>query len=422
VLIALAVLVLISVLLLRLARGTSEAPVQEAPPQGTSIEPATDVLILIEAAGDALIESGFDVTDVQSDLYDIARAYGMSETEIIALPTAVLVSTRTGGQLRTGAVASGRQRLRLHQIEALDEVVALARCGQIDPREALARIEAIRWLPPPFTPLTQLLGYVLATVGLAVLLGSSWRGVVVSAGLGALAGGLLLVGTRIPDRFRVLIIVATSFSVSLTVFLLLRTGLQFDVLPCLIAPLVTLLPGALLTTSVIELSTGEMISGAGRLAAGGAQLVLLGLGIVAAAALAGVPALQLATPEPALGLLGPWLAVACFRRRRRDAPVRPAPLNGMDSYCALCGLRRSGAWRSGVRRSALRVRWRRGNDPRGRSAGAPAHRPACHRQFHPGVLAPGARRARPHRGGHNLTEPEPVPPYPERSRTADSTP
>ena len=37
----------------------------------------------------------------------------------------------------------------------------------------------------------------LATVGLAVLLGSSWTGMVVSAALGALAGGLLLVGTSL---------------------------------------------------------------------------------------------------------------------------------------------------------------------------------------------------------------------------------
>jgi uncharacterized membrane protein YjjP (DUF1212 family) len=312
VLIALAVLVLVSVLLLRLARRTPEAPADEAVTPVAGMEPATEVLMLMESAGNALVESGFVVTDVESDLQDIARAYGMSESDIIVMPTAVLVSARAGGQVRTGVVSAGRERLRLHQIEELDDVVTQARSGRINPREATAHIAAIRSLSPPFTPAMQLLGHVLATVGLAVLLGSSWIGLAVSAGLGALAGGLLFVGGRIPNRFKVLIIVITSFGVSLTMFLLLRTGLQFDVLPALIAPLVTLLPGALLTTAVIELSTGEMISGAGRLAAGATQLVLLGLGILGAAALAGVPALPLATPEPALGLLGPWLAVALF--------------------------------------------------------------------------------------------------------------
>jgi len=106
--------------------------------------------------------------------------------------------------------------------------------------------------------------------------------------------------------------VLASFVVGLSVFLLSRTSLDFGVLPALIAPLAMLLPGALLTTSVIELSTGQMISGAGRLAAGGMQLVLLALGIVAAAALVGIPAIELSKAETPLGPIGPWLAVAVF--------------------------------------------------------------------------------------------------------------
>jgi uncharacterized membrane protein YjjP (DUF1212 family) len=114
---------------------------------------------------------------VDSNLEEIARAYGMADTEIIALPTALLVSSRTGGRLRTRAVTSGRQRLRLHQIEELDDVVRMARTGRIDPRSAHDRIVAIRTRPPPFGPSMQVVGQVLATVGLVVLLGSSWLGI-----------------------------------------------------------------------------------------------------------------------------------------------------------------------------------------------------------------------------------------------------
>jgi uncharacterized membrane protein YjjP (DUF1212 family) len=313
VLIALAVLVLVSLVLLRLARkGEGQVAQPEAAPPRIGTEPATDVLVLLASAGEALIDSGFDVDDVDANLEEIARAYGMADTEIIALPTALLVSSGTGGRLRTRAVTSGRRRLRLHQVEEVDDVVRVARTGRIDPRWAHDQIVAIRTRPPPFGPSMQLVGQVLATVGLVVLLGSSWLGIVVAAGLGGLTGVLLLAGNRVPARFQVLLTVAASFSVSLVVFLLSRTGLDFDVAPSLIAPLVTLLPGALLTTSVIELSTGQMISGAGRLAAGAAQLVLLGLGILAAAALVGVPAFDLTAAKPALGAVGPWLAVGVF--------------------------------------------------------------------------------------------------------------
>ena len=94
-------------------------------------------------------------------------------------------------------------------------------------------------------------------------------------------------------------------------FLLARAGLDVGALPsALIAPLVTLLPGALLTTGVIELSTGQMVSGAGRIAAGTMQLVMLAFGITAAGALAGIPAVPLSSGS--VGWFGPWVAIAVF--------------------------------------------------------------------------------------------------------------
>ena len=165
---------------------------------------------------------------------------------------------------------------------------------------------------PRFGPLVQLAGQMITSLGLAVLLGAGWIELGVATALGAVVGGMLLIGRRVPEQFRVLVTVPASFGVALTVFLLSLAGLQIEVLPTLVAPLVTLLPGALLTTAVVELATGQMIAGAARLASGAMQLVLLALGIVAAATLVGVPSLYLTDLEPALGAVGPWLAVAVF--------------------------------------------------------------------------------------------------------------
>ena len=140
------------------------------------------------------------------------RAYGMADTEIVALPTALLVSSGTGGRLQTRAVTSGRQRLRLHQIEELDDVVGVARAGQIDPRSAHDQIVAIRTRPPPFGPSTQVVGQVLATVGLAVLLGSPWLG---SCGRRPRRPDRGPPARRqaVPPRLQVLLTVAASFTV-----------------------------------------------------------------------------------------------------------------------------------------------------------------------------------------------------------------
>ena len=80
-------------------------------------------------------------------------------------------------------MATGTVQLRLHQIEALDDVVDPSRLG-LDPREAVRGSERSGREPPPFPPLVQLLGSVLATMGLAVLLGSSGRGMVIAGTAG----------------------------------------------------------------------------------------------------------------------------------------------------------------------------------------------------------------------------------------------
>lgn len=174
----------------------------------------------------------------------------------------------------------------------------------------------------------RVVGYAFLSGALSVLLGASWVGVLLAGGLGLVTGAALLVSERVPRRYGALITVAIAFLAALTVFLLLRAGWGTGILAALLAPLVVLLPGALLTTAVLELSTGHMISGAGRAAAGAMQLVLLGAGIVTAGALVGVPDFDFSKQPGLLGPIAPWIAVAVFGVAisvHRCAPLRSIP-------------------------------------------------------------------------------------------------
>ena len=55
----------------------------------------------------------------------------------------------------------------------------------------------------------------------------------------------------------------------------------------LVPPLVTFLPGGMLTLGMVELAYGDMVSGSSRLITGFVQLVLLTFGLAAGAALLG---------------------------------------------------------------------------------------------------------------------------------------
>ncbi|KQZ11341.1 hypothetical protein ASD23_04555 [Agromyces sp. Root1464] len=281
------------------------------PAAGTTPPPAV-TLAAMESVGEAMIDAGYSVTTVHAALLDIATVNAAPATEIIVFPTALIVSARGVGDLSTGAVSSGSSKLTLSQIDALNRTVEAARSGAIDPATTRRRIRALRRQPMPYSPVQRVVAYALLSGGLSVLLGASWAGAGAAAVLGVFAGAAQLLSARAPRDYQALVTVAIAFGVSIAVFLLIRAGLDPGVLPALIAPLVTLLPGSLLTTGVIELATGQMMSGGGRLAAGTMQLVLLAVGIVGAAALVGVPRIDFTTASLPIGPIAPWIAVAVF--------------------------------------------------------------------------------------------------------------
>ena len=333
--IAAAVLLTGTVLVVLLARRPD--PVRLQPAHATSVrdsanedtEGAAARLASLEAVGEAMLDAGYSVTGVRSALVDIAEVNGYPDTEVVVFPTALFVSARGLGEVRTGAVSSGHSELMLNQIDALDDVVKAARAEPSDPASVTAGVAAVRILPPPYSRSQRILAHALLSGSISVLLGASWAGVGVAAALGLLVGAILLRTEHTWFRYQALITVALAFVVSVVVFSLTRFGLDPGVLAALIAPLVTLLPGGLLTTGVIELATGQMMAGAGRLAAGVMRLVLLGAGIVAGASLVGVPMLEFDQAQNPIGPLGPWLAVAVF---------------GVAIVIAQCGRPRSMPW------------------------------------------------------------------------------
>jgi uncharacterized membrane protein YjjP (DUF1212 family) len=277
----------------------------------TDATPA-EVLRLLVAAGEAMVDAGHTVSSVADTLGEIAVAHGVGGAETVVLPTALLVSVPDGAGVATAAVSTGRRPLLLHQVDDLADVLRDATTGAVAPTRTTAAIAFLRAAAPPFGTMARLGGYLLLSVGLAALLGGSWVDLLVAGALGLAVGALQLAVGPMPSGVEVVLTVAAAFAVSAVVLLLARVVPELGVLPALVAPLVLFLPGGLLTTGVIELATGQMLSGAGRVAAGTMQLVLLAGGIVAAAALVGVPAVDLAGGAQALGPVAPWVGVALF--------------------------------------------------------------------------------------------------------------
>lgn len=315
---AVAVLLLAIVVIIVVSRRIRPAIARPrpAPADGSAVSVergGDDLMDLLVELGDAMVRSGAPVTHVQADLLRIAATNGVHDAEIVVLPTALIITVPGQGESRTEVATSGGTGLRLDQIDAVFRTAAAAEYGEIGPREALRQLRTIRTMPSSVGPPVVVLGHAVIAVGLAIVLAGTWLSFPVAAALGAAVGGIKLVTAGRSAALQVFVPIGCAFAVSTAVALLARTSLDPGVLPPVLGALVTFIPGGLLTTAVLELATGQMISGASRFIFGGLQLVLLAIGIVGGVQLVGLPVIDIVpADDSAAGAISPWLGVLVF--------------------------------------------------------------------------------------------------------------
>ena len=275
--------------------------------------PDVQTLALLLELGRVLISTGVAVSMVESTLRRVAVLHGIDDLGTIIFPTSLVLSIPGGGEVHTEAGAVDPAPLRLDQMADVTNLVRCLTHTSISVDQAQAELRRIQRSNPPFSPSLRVAGYYLTTVGLVLILNGTWKELLVGGAVGA-AVGLALVATRhitaswyVP--FQPLVAALASSIAAFTAAHLIG---DFRVVPALVAPLVTMLPGSKLTMGVIELVTGHLVAGTARVASGLMQLVLLALGIVAGAQLVGVPGEGLRTGEASsmLGMIAPWVGIA----------------------------------------------------------------------------------------------------------------
>jgi uncharacterized membrane protein YjjP (DUF1212 family) len=279
-----------------------------------SSSPATDptLLTFIAQLGAALSEMGEPVSAVQERLTTVARAYGAPNARVSAFPTYFMISMGTGEPVVLELTTSFGGSFRLDQFSAVDRLVGDATRGTVAPAEGLTRLAAVRASAPRFTTLVRILGYSVLTVGLSLILNPSRSDVAAAAVFGVVVGALREAAANRPN-LRVLLPVLAAFTVSTLAALAVCNELVDPPLRAIVASLVVFLPGATLTTAVVELAAGQMVSGSSRLVTGAVQLALLAFGILAGIEAVGVATVRvLSGSGDLIGDRAPWLGVVVF--------------------------------------------------------------------------------------------------------------
>lgn len=271
-----------------------------------------DVRMFLATLGAALSAIGETVDAVESRLALIARSYGIADARISVFPTFLLLTLGQGKAATIEPATRLSATPRLDQIAAVHQLAETAERGEIEPAAGLARLDEIRRLDNRFGDVAGVLGYVVLTIGIALILHPAGRDVASAAGLGALVGVLRRLG-----RGRRTLEVLMPFLAATCVAAVTALAVKYDItdpgLRAMIAALVVFVPGVALTTAFLELAEGQMVAGSSRLVWGGMQLGLIAFGIVAGISVVGVSAQRaFSSSDALLGSWAPWLGVLVF--------------------------------------------------------------------------------------------------------------
>lgn len=237
--------------------------------------------------GTFLLDSGQSVTDTRETLESVQSIQSPnSNFSFAVLPETVFVGTHAGAA--PVSMGTSAMPLSMTQSAAANRIARSLRLGTTNLETAALQAHAVRRAVPRFPALRIMLGSALLAVGLALLFRCPWWAIAFCAVTGAVVGALISFTSRISTATSILPFLASFVSTSLVGIAASMFGLGEVPLFAVCAPVAILVPGALITNALLELTAADIVTGAARLVSG---LVLLGFmtaGIIAGAAITGL--------------------------------------------------------------------------------------------------------------------------------------
>jgi uncharacterized membrane protein YjjP (DUF1212 family) len=268
---------------------------------GFDVARERDLLVHI---GEAMTISGESIEGVRDRLSTVARHRGVDDVKVVVFPASIWVQTGSTDATSVQFSSFTNRDLRLDQIAELYEAIDRIASPSVPVEDATDQIVDILRRPAPFGVGVRAIGHGALAAGFSLSLQPSPAGALSALILGTAVG--FLISARVPG-LRATAPVIAAFAVALLVFGLAEWVEPINPIRALIPPLITFLPGAALATGMRDLATGQTVSGSSRLVQGVVVLLMLGVGIVSAATLVGVPSAQLLDrPVERLGAWAPW--------------------------------------------------------------------------------------------------------------------
>lgn len=253
------------------------------------------------------------------------------DTHIWSSPTAIIATIRPLGarndqQTITRVVRLEPGDIHLRRLWRFDDIASRVIRGELSAAQGMQLLEhAGRPDAPVRQWLEIVLGFVLASAGVAGLLKGGWADIASASAMGLMLGVLAMLTAPHPR------LAATFDALAAFLVALLTAWIAHALTPIsplvLTAGLIVLLPGLTLTTAAAEVATNHLVSGTARFAGAVAVLLKLAFGALVGSRLAGAlgwdPLPHLSQPlpawlQPASLLVAAAAFALLFRARIRD--------------------------------------------------------------------------------------------------------
>lgn len=244
--------------------------------------------IVLGELGALLLDGGSSVTDVRGSLEQVQRRSGTgSDLRFAVLPELVLVS-RAGVSASTSIAYAGAKPLTFRQSAHANRLARDLEAGRRTLSDAPQRIAEIRSIRERMPATANILGIAILSMGLAALVRCPWWAILLAFFVGALVGTVTNAMSRVRSAAAIAPFVSALVSTVAVGAFAGWLGLGPVPLFAVCAPIAILVPGAIITNGLLELTSTDIVTGASRLVYGLIMLAFMAAGVFAGAHLTGL--------------------------------------------------------------------------------------------------------------------------------------
>ncbi|MFD2331238.1 threonine/serine exporter family protein [Cohnella sp. GCM10020058] len=233
-----------------------------------------DVCLL---AGKIMLENGGETYRVEDTMMRIASAYGAENPQSFVMPTGIMFAI-DGSETSTRLVRISKRSTNLSKVTEVNDISRRIAGGHLPPAEARRLLKGVECGAPVYQPAIQLVLAALASGCFLILYDGTWADMPAAMLCGGTGFWLLGQMVRL-SSIRLFGELIAAFVVGLLSYLVVHLGVGQQHSTIMIASVMPLVPGLLITNAVRDLMAGHLVSGISKGAEAFLTAFAIGAGI-----------------------------------------------------------------------------------------------------------------------------------------------